>query len=106
MSTGIVICSTCHREVHQDGDRDLRNGWLHCENGLPICIGASAVYPDSVGDIAGRWCGRDAATPTGSSESIKSSMRIKKFREAQAAAEQARHSFPNDLGNYKRKQKP
>lgn len=54
MSTGIVVCSVCYREVHQTG-----GGWTHCEYGLPICAGAKPVYPGNVKRIVGKWCGRD-----------------------------------------------
>ena len=59
MSYGIVICSSCLRELHQDGDRAVGNGWLHCEDKTPICVGGTADYPKSETEIRGAWCGRD-----------------------------------------------
>ena len=59
MSYGIVMCSICHREVHQDGPRDNGNGWRHCEDRSIICTGGQASYPESVEQIKGKWCGRD-----------------------------------------------
>jgi hypothetical protein len=61
MSTGIVVCSACQREVHQDGPKDARGTttWTHCEDGTPRCAGATSDYPDSRAAIKGRWCGRD-----------------------------------------------
>lgn len=55
MSYGLVICSKCGREVHQDRVR----GWFHCEDNTPRCDGASAAYPGSPGEIVGKCCGRD-----------------------------------------------
>lgn len=61
MSTGIVFCSACRREVHQHG----RGGtWLHCEDRSPICPSTptdtvAPQYPNRLDDIVGRWCGRD-----------------------------------------------
>lgn len=59
MSYGIVICSNCNRELHQDGDLNISNGWRHCEDGSRVCFDGSAIYPESENDIKGRWCGRD-----------------------------------------------
>jgi hypothetical protein len=61
MSSGIVVCSKCNREVHQDGDMLLTGsrGWRHCEDKTARCPGASSVYPNSVRDIKGPYCGRD-----------------------------------------------
>ncbi len=55
MSTGLVICSHCKHEVHQD----LDHKWTHCDTGTPICHGASAKYPDNKEEIQGTFCGRD-----------------------------------------------
>lgn len=60
MSYGIYVCSECSHEVHQDGSRDVMNGWQHCEGHSPMCAGGSAIYPSSTAAIKGRWCGRDA----------------------------------------------
>jgi hypothetical protein len=57
MSQGIVVCSTCKHEVHQDGPAAA---WQHCDDGSPRCDGAQSVYPASTGEIEGKWCGRDA----------------------------------------------
>lgn len=55
MSSGMVICSECLREVHQDGPNHT---WTHCEDKTPRCEGAMSVYP-LMGHIKGKWCGRD-----------------------------------------------
>lgn len=64
MSSGIVICSKCKREVHQDGPRVPSGSftvatWRHCEDKTPRCAGATSDYPRSVADIVGKWCGAD-----------------------------------------------
>jgi hypothetical protein len=61
MSTGLVICSVCRCEVHQDGARDPQGTatWRHCHDKTPRCPGASSIYPRSRDDIVGPWCGRD-----------------------------------------------
>lgn len=62
MSWGTVICSICHREVHQTGPLDQltkRHGWQHCEDKSAMCDGAQAVYPKSVSEVQGKWCGAD-----------------------------------------------
>lgn len=64
MSTGMVICSKCQREVHQDGDPRLRRGWRHCEDGSPICDLATAAYPMSAEDVRGSYCCADGPLPT------------------------------------------
>lgn len=53
MSHGIVICSKCKRELHQDG------GWFHCEDDTPRCDYGSSEYVENPNDIKGKWCGRD-----------------------------------------------
>ncbi len=60
MSTGIVVCSKCRREVHQDGpkDKDGRYGWRHCEDKTPKCEGATVDYAER-GEPKGRFCGMD-----------------------------------------------
>jgi len=55
MSTGMVICSKCLREVHQDL---VDHTWYHCEDATPRCDGADSVYP-LMGHVKGYWCGRD-----------------------------------------------
>lgn len=67
MSYGIVICSVCHREVHQDG---LCQSWTHCEDKSPRCEGANSIYPSSPADIKGEWCGKDAG-PDGIPDNFK-----------------------------------
>jgi hypothetical protein len=74
MSTGLVICSACKREVHQRvGYRDAngveqvvyetavypRRIWVHCEDRSLMCPGASAIYPNSKDEIVGKYCGED-----------------------------------------------
>lgn len=73
MSSGIVICSICRREAHQDGPRKhtdgcrcasndtgyCRAGWTHCEDKTPTCDGAEIVYPPTIDRIRGRYCGMD-----------------------------------------------
>ena len=80
MSTGMVICSRCQREVHQDGDHRIRKGWRHCNGAspiyrlrenrralaselTPICDGGSPVYPMSVEDVRGAYCCADGPLP-------------------------------------------
>jgi len=55
MSTGIVVCSQCKREIHQGFDM----GWFHCEGQTARCQGASSIYPASTHEIIGKWCGID-----------------------------------------------
>jgi hypothetical protein len=57
MSYGIVICTICRREVHQNPNS---REWYHCEDQTSRCVGANCIAPDEPSDIAGRWCGRDA----------------------------------------------
>lgn len=61
MSTGIVMCSVCHRELHQDGPVvNGRTTWTHCEDKSPICDGAAVQYVIGSGvETVGRFCGRD-----------------------------------------------
>lgn len=59
MSYGLVICSKCQREIHQDGPKPIENGWRHCEDKSPRCEGASAVFPKTKAEIKGKWCGAD-----------------------------------------------
>lgn len=56
MSTGLVICSTCKREVHQDGENQT---WRHCEDKSSRCAGAKSIYPSSKAEIVGKFCGGD-----------------------------------------------
>ena len=55
MSTGMLICELCYREVHQDGPNHT---WTHCEDQSPRCEGAGSVWP-FMGHVKGKWCGRD-----------------------------------------------
>lgn len=73
MSAGLVICSNCSREVHQDGPRQHNAmrckcphdtgwcpaGWRHCEDKTPRCEGASSAYPKQKDYIVGGYCGAD-----------------------------------------------
>jgi hypothetical protein len=63
MSYGLAICSTCLREVHQDGPKDEhdRSTWTHCEDKSPRCAGAVSRYPDPANgvDVVGRACRAD-----------------------------------------------
>jgi hypothetical protein len=59
MSHGLVVCSLCNREVHQDGPRSVQNGWRHCDDGSPRCPGASSAYARRE-DVSGKACFRDA----------------------------------------------
>lgn len=68
MSTGLVICSVCLREVHQDGDRAIRNGWRHCgrrdARGVSvICDGGIAVFPGPADRVNGPACEMDGTLP-------------------------------------------
>lgn len=56
MSTGLVICSSCCRVVHQDGPN---SSWQHCEDGTRICVGARARYPLSPDEVKGPVCEAD-----------------------------------------------
>jgi len=71
MSTGLVVCSRCKREVHQGVDF----GWTHCADGSPICIidrettgrhvvqRAAIEYPKTPADVMGPACARDIMAP-------------------------------------------
>ena len=64
MSTGLVICSVCGREVHQWGDKREMNGWEHCGASgptTPMCEKASAVYSWRRADVVGEACEADGA---------------------------------------------
>jgi len=64
MSSGIVVCSKCKREVHQGGVSEmLPFGWYHCEDKTARCDGATSIYPASKSDIKGDWCGIDEMVP-------------------------------------------
>jgi hypothetical protein len=56
MSWGILICSKCKREIHQDGPD---HSWTHCEDKTSICDGAGKIYPTSREQIKGKFCGKD-----------------------------------------------
>ena len=55
MSTGIIICSICHRELHQQSDRS----WYHCEDATPECKPGQHEYAGKLSRIKGKWCGAD-----------------------------------------------
>lgn len=70
MSSGLVVCSACKREVHQKridklpppgtertGEKELV--WYHCEGETIICEHATAVAPASLADVVGNYCGAD-----------------------------------------------
>ncbi len=62
MSYGLVICSFCKREVHQDGTKDAttgRHAWKHCNTGSWICHDAKAIHPQSRDEIMAEFCGAD-----------------------------------------------
>lgn len=63
MSYGIVICSVCSRELHQGGNREIANGWRHCEGNTPKCEGASAEY--AVNEFSTKGVGRGPYASTG-----------------------------------------
>jgi hypothetical protein len=63
MSTGLVICSVCHKEVHQDGPQHT---WRHCSrfhDWTPICEGGHPIYPVVRQDIVGLFCQADGFAP-------------------------------------------
>jgi hypothetical protein len=73
MSSGLVMCSACHREVHQDGLRDAqgRGTWRHCSRfhgWTPICEGAHAMYPETRLAISGLYCQADGLAPPAAGE--------------------------------------
>ena len=68
MSTGMVICSVCKREVHQDGPSNISRGWQHCEDGSPRCEGASSDYPRRASDVRGAYCCADGPLPFSAGE--------------------------------------
>lgn len=61
MSSGLAICSVCHREIHQGvvGIGWPEHRWWHCNDRSAICEGARAEYPRNYGDIVGAFCGMD-----------------------------------------------
>lgn len=69
MSTGLVICSVCGKEVHQDGMRDAATGkteWRHCSRfhgWTPLCDGATVMYPHARIQIVGLFCQADGLAP-------------------------------------------
>lgn len=63
MSSGLVICSTCGKEVHQDGPKHT---WRHCSRfhgWTPICDKAGAIYPQRREEITGMCCQADGLMP-------------------------------------------
>jgi hypothetical protein len=68
MSTGLVICSKCKKEVHQDGPHHAngRSEWRHCSRfhgWTPICKGAEPMYPHARVQINGLFCQADGLAP-------------------------------------------
>jgi hypothetical protein len=59
MSFGLVVCSVCKREVHQDRDNDKNLYWYHCDTKSRICHEGYPDYPRRKDDIKGDFCGRD-----------------------------------------------
>lgn len=63
MSWGVVACSVCRREVHQNGPEDPKtrtHGWTHCEDGTPRCEGSVSAYLSQLsGEPVGRFCNID-----------------------------------------------
>ena len=60
MSWGMVMCSTCKREVHQA--RRPSDGvlyWYHCDDKSDICPHSQADYVRSTTEVKGKWCGFD-----------------------------------------------
>ena len=66
MSTGLVICSACGREVHQNGPSDIRKGWRHCRfsgEQSSLCTHGEVVYPRFAEDVKGWACQMDGPLP-------------------------------------------
>lgn len=63
MSSGLVICSVCKKEVHQDGPK---HSWRHCSRfhgWTPMCDGAIPIYPRARDVINGLFCQADGLAP-------------------------------------------
>lgn len=69
MSMGIVVCSRCDREVHQDGPKitveahgykQQVSTWQHCEDRTAMCKNATPDYARER-KIIGVMCGMDGA---------------------------------------------
>jgi hypothetical protein len=58
MSYGIVVCSKCNREIHQHTNAKSRQ-WYHCEDSTGMCDQADAIYPASMQQVKGNYCGKD-----------------------------------------------
>lgn len=72
MSYGVVACSKCRREVHQNGPVVHHSscktptrcycphGWTHCEDLSARCEGAESSYIGHLkGEPVGRFCSID-----------------------------------------------
>lgn len=59
MSYGVVVCSHCHREVHQARDREQRLYWYHCQDRTRLCQDAQAAHAKSKSLIVGPACMAD-----------------------------------------------
>jgi hypothetical protein len=56
MSWGIVACSKCRREMHQNGPVvDDVATWLHCEDQSPACEGGR-FCPEYEDEVRGKFC--------------------------------------------------
>lgn len=63
MSAGLVICSVCRKEVHQDGPKQT---WRHCSRfhgWTSLCEQADKVYPKTREEIVGLFCQADGLAP-------------------------------------------
>ena len=65
MSTGMVVCSICHCECHQRGDKSVQRGWVHCDDRTALCHGATVVYPRDASEVRGKYCACDGPLPKG-----------------------------------------
>lgn len=55
MSFGLVGCSKCRHEIHQDRDENGNLFWYHCDDKSRICEGATSLYLNRDG-IVGKAC--------------------------------------------------
>lgn len=58
MSCGIMVCSVCRREIHQDGPKNGRHTWRHCNTKSAICYDACPDWA-AVGEPRDEFCGAD-----------------------------------------------
>jgi hypothetical protein len=76
MSSGLMICSRCRREVHQDGPKNIANGWRHCVDRTPRCFAGSSEYPASRAEIVGPFCGADTGGQDDDTAKLLESRRV------------------------------